>query len=275
MNRQAPFKSIEHIFVERISWLSILLFSFTFVSEIITSDFVHRQHLVIDALTFLVLAISLVACYKSGHVTAAVITISGLLLLIAYEIHFANYIRPTSLGILVILGVFISLIFTGALQIFLHSVVVLLLITVFFHYPPEVTFSHGIVELGKSMDPEDFYAFIFNFILIYVVISYVTFKLKQSHDSLLNTVNKSRIEIIKANSKLQGLLQAKEEVVNKHINANSHSIRGPVARILGILQLHSVPNDEVLTLIKNEALELDNVIKEVNNDLSKMTNGSN
>jgi PAS domain S-box-containing protein len=69
------------------------------------------------------------------------------------------------------------------------------------------------------------------------------------------------------------------DLLTEHAFATSHKLRGPLARILGLVQIynfldHSDPENKMITLLlKNCAEELDQVVKKMNSKLSKTING--
>jgi tetratricopeptide (TPR) repeat protein len=65
-------------------------------------------------------------------------------------------------------------------------------------------------------------------------------------------------------------LQEKNQRLEKHAFMNSHNLRGPLMRILGLIQLYDhdlEPGAEIFSLLKKEALELEQITREINKNL--------
>jgi hypothetical protein len=60
----------------------------------------------------------------------------------------------------------------------------------------------------------------------------------------------------------------------KYAHSNAHFVRGPVARLLGLIQLSKLDNHisfpDLFNKIDNEVLDLDRVIKELSKELNKV-----
>jgi signal transduction histidine kinase len=91
-------------------------------------------------------------------------------------------------------------------------------------------------------------------------------------------LEKSHVEINYVNTNLETLVQqrtslieAQKEKLIEYAYYNAHKVRGPLARILGIINLLSVDhqtNPEVLLqYLRESATELDGIINEINNSL--------
>jgi signal transduction histidine kinase len=91
-------------------------------------------------------------------------------------------------------------------------------------------------------------------------------------------LEKSHIEIKYVNTNLESLVQqrtslieAQKEKLIEYAYYNAHKVRGPLARILGIINLLEIDyqtNPEVLhQYLSESATELDGIVNEINNSL--------
>lgn len=107
--------------------------------------------------------------------------------------------------------------------------------------------------------------------------------LKQKNENKLITLNK---QIEEKNIKIEGINENLEKLVTERTNViqaqnrrlkeyafmNSHNIRGPLSRIMGLIGLmqednHQITQREMAEMLKNSAKEMDEVIIDVNKQL--------
>ncbi len=90
---------------------------------------------------------------------------------------------------------------------------------------------------------------------------------------LLNEINQNLEQIVNKKT-VDVVLQNKELFKYAHINA--HHVRGPLARLLGLLQLtdmdKNVDYPVFLTMVEKEVREIDDVLQELSEDLKKKKN---
>jgi signal transduction histidine kinase len=95
-------------------------------------------------------------------------------------------------------------------------------------------------------------------------------ELLQSQESL-NNLNQHLEEIVKAKT---GDLENKNEAIIKYAHANAHAVRGPVARLLGLIQLSKMENNFRASLyfdkIEAETYQIDKIIREISSELNKL-----
>jgi signal transduction histidine kinase len=115
---------------------------------------------------------------------------------------------------------------------------------------------------------------------------------EQLNDSLINELVEKNARIAEQNEKLreqqeelrsinqnlEGLvsertekIKAKNKQITKYAFTNSHRVRGPLARILGLLALSKLNNQEdykfLFEKIQKEAMDMDAITHEINTDL--------
>ncbi|MDZ7604097.1 MAG: hypothetical protein U5K79_00590 [Cyclobacteriaceae bacterium] len=90
-------------------------------------------------------------------------------------------------------------------------------------------------------------------------------QLRFSHEEILKLNENLEYEVIERTAKLRIQL----EKLNAYAFANSHDVRGPLARMLGLLQLIGMETEisrkiELFSKINEAALELDEIIRKMN-----------
>lgn len=144
--------------------------------------------------------------------------------------------------------------------------------------------------LKQQETKSELYALLLLFsIVIFSVLGYAVYQKNKSNHKLkiLNQYLNDKSEEIEiqaeslkeANKVVQELNHNLESKVEERTQQlldfsfkNSHEIRGPLSRILGLINLRkenkkSLPNDELLSKLEDSALELDNIVREINNIL--------
>ncbi|MBB6461111.1 response regulator [Flammeovirga kamogawensis] len=74
---------------------------------------------------------------------------------------------------------------------------------------------------------------------------------------------------------LRSLLQTQNKAIEKYCYLNSHKVRGPLCRIMGLLELFNDANEEmnkeILSHLKTSAKDLDQITKEITYAISSMS----
>lgn len=91
-------------------------------------------------------------------------------------------------------------------------------------------------------------------------------------------ISRQRDEINRINATLEETVETRtrqlrqqNHQLREYAHLNSHKVRGPLARILGLVEIWRLgrePADDALLLIEKSAVELDDVIREMNDSLS-------
>lgn len=112
--------------------------------------------------------------------------------------------------------------------------------------------------------------------------------LEETNRTLEKTVNERTLELSRANAELKLMNENQEEVIKErtrevelqlqqivtYAHMNSHEVRGPLARILGLLQLLEKEKEEkarvdLIGKINQCAIELDGIVRKMNRLLEK------
>jgi len=100
-------------------------------------------------------------------------------------------------------------------------------------------------------------------------------ELIQGQDKL-NEVNQHLEDLV--DKKTENIKTQNEKLI-KYAFTNAHHVRGPVARILGLLQLYRMDTDLnypwVFEKIEEETKQIDEIIKGIGNDLNEAAQGIN
>ncbi|NME68955.1 response regulator transcription factor [Flammeovirga aprica] len=96
----------------------------------------------------------------------------------------------------------------------------------------------------------------------------------QNINNSLEVVNRSskEIEVSTELETVKAMLRSQNEAIEKYCHINSHKVRGPLCRIMGLLELFNEQdtnyNKEILTHLKTSASDLDKITKEISYAIS-------
>jgi signal transduction histidine kinase len=236
--------------------------------------------------------------HKIGYYTIAVVLtvllISAALLFISVE-H-AQSIK-TAFVPLNVVGFAISVLLKKRVKYILHALVCMGIVGVMFIHMQALTFyGHATIE--------DVLTNFASYFIVYLIITYSASALKNKYDAVnaqLNEKNiqlldqtvamahqnalleESRKELNNINMDLENIVRErtnnvkrKNEYLVKYAFANAHHVRGPLARILGLLQLakmeKKVDYPFLFEKIEEQSEEIDIVLKKINKDLEEGQN---
>ena len=215
-----------------------------------------------------------------------IISVLIICLTVLVSVSFQKILEPsvtTSLSLVLIVGFIASVLLKKAAMLIIHFISVILLSSVFiFHVNDPITAA-------------------ITYSLMYFLVAFATFKLKKSYDDVHNKLNTALFEIneksneihtqneqlVLAQEKLIWLnnnlgkiveertakIKAQNEILIKYSHTNAHQLRGPVARLLGLVNLYKIeqnPNPDIfIEKIAKQVIEIDEVVKQINDDLGK------
>ena len=139
------------------------------------------------------------------------------------------------------------------------------------------------------------------FLILYLLVAYSAGALKARYDRInrelslshhevkekSNEIEAQNEELVQSQDKLSALNQFLEQAVEertnrivhqneqllKYAHVNAHHVRGPIARVLGLIQLSKIDSSLELPFlfekIEQEALEIDSIITRINAELEK------
>lgn len=211
-----------------------------------------------------------------------------IILSMGYMALSTQYTTSIGVSIIVFTGFFISVIISGSWMYAFHliSVLSIILVTLIQSFEPE-----------KYLKPGSSEIFIVGFIylIIYVLIAYLTKNLKSRYDRLYRDLQLSNVELIRREEEIKlsnlNIRKMHEEVnsVNKSLEAKvkertemledqklkilnytyncSHKLSGSIARIKGLIQLSTIDSNisdkELMNNIRIQVEMLDQMNKEV------------
>jgi hypothetical protein len=285
-------KSIEVLFLEALLKISLASISIVMVVDFIFNRFDVQRSLIVNGLILFAIASTFVM-HRKGWFTAAVLWIGFVIMgAMFYQSVAADAITTSSMAVVMVIGFGFSVLLRGKLPWVLHTVALLGMTAIFAWLAMHPT------HYGQT-DAGDIIVAGVTYMVLYSVIAYSSKLLKNRYDDALvllaetnrELANKAN-EITAQNEKLQQsqdklfqlnshLEQLVEERTNKikdqnerlirYAHTNAHHLRGPVARLLGLIQLAKIDNNLnysfLFTHVEEQALELDEVVKGINQEL--------
>jgi signal transduction histidine kinase len=251
-----------------------------------------------DTLSLLIDLTILSGCFvafliRNKYPTTAVLTVTQIVLAaMVYQSFVVPVNTTTSLSIILVLGFLYSVMLSGAVMWIMHgltfSMVNLIFIIQFLN--PHLRFSPKVNDMVTVS---------ITYSILYFILAYAAGFLKSSYDKIhqylqetneelkqkADEISDQNNELLKAHNNLNALNAHLEEIVNertekvqlqneilyKYSYTNAHHLRGPVARLLGLVnvyQLKPKPDpDFIIEKMADQAHEIDAVIKQINIDL--------
>jgi len=222
---------------------------------------------------------------------------SVILCCVTYELLYtAGYTLGICLMVIIVLGYVYSLLLKGAQRWSMQIITFSVLLGLFFYQ------NSNRDQLGIS-PTIDIIGIAVPYIFIYIAVAYTTAIIKDRHDdsnrklALLNNdlyeknaeietqneeLSTHQDELSQINLRLEDLvekrtlsLREKNEALARYGFKNAHNVRGPLARILGLINVskidESIPKEKILELIYIESQSIDVIIQEIAKDLATNT----
>jgi len=153
-------------------------------------------------------------------------------------------------------------------------------------------------QYGKT-GPNDIIVAGVTYIILYLVIAYSSLILKRRYDEAFKTLASRNLELIEKTNEIETQneelvlsqenlyqlnvhleskveertreVQKQNEQLIRYAYSNAHHVRGPVARVLGLIQLSKMETDLdypfLFQKIEEQTKEIDAVVKEINKEL--------
>jgi signal transduction histidine kinase len=285
-------KPIEDFFL--VSILKICLASILIVMAVdfYYTNFVFTRSLIID-LTIFFSIVSSFFLYRIGLFKASVIWTSFMVTAaMIYQSLNTNTITTSSMAVIMVIGLGYSILLKGKLPWLFHSLTVVAMISVFAHQ------SANPLQFGKSNSGDIIVAGV-TYTILYLIIGFSSWILKQRYDDALKNLASNNTELIEQANEIETqneeLMQSQESLhsLNLHLEnlvaertkkvlqqneqllkyaySNAHHMRGPVARLLGLIQLSKLESHLdypfLFKKIEQQTVEIDDVIKSINKEL--------
>ncbi|MBS1949449.1 MAG: hypothetical protein OJF59_000451 [Cytophagales bacterium] len=285
-------KPIEEVFLEsllKLGFLSILVviatdFAFTRLTE-------QRSVIVNGSILFAILSAAVV--YRLGQYKTSVLLI-GLIILTAmfYQSIASDSITTSSMAVVMVVGFGFSVLLKGKLLAAMQLLTLLGMVVVF-----AWLIAHP-ARYGKP-NASDIVVAGITYCILFFFISYSTWILKKRYDQYLEVLAEQNLELIEKTNEIETqneeliLSQDNLAQLNSHLEqkvqertcelekqndrlikyafTNAHHVRGPVARLLGLVHLTKIDNEidypRFFNLIEVQAKEIDEVVKQINREL--------
>ncbi|MCB0495861.1 MAG: hypothetical protein KDC79_06975 [Cyclobacteriaceae bacterium] len=229
---------------------------------------------------------------KKYETIAILILTLPVLIMMFYQCIIIPISTTNSLAVVITIGFVFSVMLKGKLMWLLHIITALSIAAIFIYevIHPESSFgrpSGAILTIGIT------------YFILYFVISFAAGSLKAEYDNIYKNLieaneelrekaNKIEVqngELIKVHKDLNDLNKNLEGIVNERTQtlrdrtqqleqysySNAHFLRGPIARLLGLLYVHKLEDrpdtDFFLKEMEDQVNEIDKVVKKINEDL--------
>lgn len=281
--------------IEKFFLRNLLRIALAGTSLVLVTDLIYA----LDILSIVIDAVIVSACLLAFIVrrwsfNASVLIITGITLAaMIYQWSFGVNIT-TSMAVILILGFIFSILLKGTLMWAMHGVTCIAIVVVVYAqaYFPVGRVPSAISEMATVG---------ITYFVLYFIITYSTRVLKLRYDQITDDLLHANKELLgkaneieaqheelrlshesvnELNKNLEGMVMertakvhAQNNMLLKYTYTNAHHLRGPVARLLGLISIHKLePNPDhnfFFTQIEDQANEIDNVVKQINSELEK------
>ncbi len=234
--------------------------------------------------------------YNRDDISVVFYTFTILSLMVYELLNLGGYNHGIGIIIIISLGYSYSFLLIGIVRNILHCITIFGLLTLLIY---QYNFPEKFIVVSSS----DLLGTAVPYICIYIIISYSAILVKDGlakayvelgkinvdlaeKNSEIETQNEEfssqQEEMANINARLEGLVEErthslteKNEALSRYAFRNAHNVRGPLARILGLLILHkiddSISQEKLLEMIEIEAKDIDIITREIARDLGDNT----
>ena len=289
-----PRNTIEEFFLQ-----SLLRISVAVIFIVLGTDFLFQRDFFrfdgfIDFGVLGALAISILLFrLKYLRASTLVLTLITLALMLFQSVYLRSY-TTMSFSIILMIGFVFSIMLKGILRWTMHGITLACLIAVFswqaFHFEYYLVPHVGdVITMGVT------------YFMLYIIIAYSTAYLKRRYDSIheelismnaelvdkANEIETQNEELLQSqqnlhelninlermvNERTEKIIQQNEQLI-KYSYTNAHHLRGPVARVLGLIQVSkledSLDHSFIFQKIEEQTFEIDAVVRKINDELEK------
>lgn len=285
-------KPIEEFFLESLLKISLISILIVMAVDFYFTRFMLIRSLIVNS-SVLFAIVTAYVFFKRGYFTLSVLWI-GFVIMTAmfYQSIEADSITTSSMAVVMVIGFGFSLLLKGRMPFVLH-VISLSGMTIVFAW-----LAIHPARYGKP-DASDIIVAGITYGVLYIILAYSSWKLKQRYDEAIQQLAATNIELIEKTHEIETqneeLLQSQENLfqLNNHLESlvdartkevkdqnerlvryaytNAHHLRGPVARLLGLVQLSKMEvNLDYYFLfqrMEEQAYEIDEVVRSINKEL--------
>lgn len=288
----------KEIHVEQFFLTNLLRISIGGLLLILLADLIlYPQDTVSLTLDVVVLSSNLTAyLIRKRNQTLAVLTVTGFLIAgMFYQSLLVPVNTSTALSILLLVGFVLSVMIKDWLLWLMHGITFSIVNIIFI-----IQWYKG--QLAMAADGNEAITIAVTYSILYFILGYATYYLKSSYDQAqdqlrevnlqlaakANEVEAQNEELIQIQENLSLVnedlektiadrtenLRIKTEKLIKYSYTNAHHLRGPVARLLGLVAIRELEenpdNQFFFTKVKDQAEEIDTVVKQINRELENL-----
>ncbi|MFM8913628.1 MAG: hypothetical protein ACKOE6_12055, partial [Flammeovirgaceae bacterium] len=278
-------QSIEHFFLSLLLKLALLALVLVTVTDVFFTTERPSTILLIDGSIGLAIGLSFFF-FKRQKFEVAVLIIGGLTVTaMCYQAITANHITNTSMAVVMVIGFGFSVLLTGTLLAAVHTLTLMAMAGVF-----GWNATHPL-DYGQS-DSSTIVVIGITYFILYFIVCYSSYVIKLRYNEMTaelrdknfdlieksNEIEAQNEELIQSQETLHGLNTHLEEIVEqrtrevhrqneqliKYAYTNAHHLRGPVARLLGLIQVSKLDKQMdrgfIFEKIQQQAIEIDDVV---------------
>ncbi len=277
----------------------MLKLSLTSIVIVILVDIYFKQFTVLRSVivnsSVLVAILIAFFFYRKGFFKTSVLLMAFMIMAaMFYQSIQANMITTSSMAVVMVIGFGFSVLLKGKLPLYLHVFTLLGMALVFSWLAMHPQ------EYGQK-DASDIIVAAVTYSVLYLIIAYSSFLLKQRYDEAFKTMAQQNLELIEKSNEIETqneeLSQSQENLsqLNSHLEklveertrkvqmqneqllayaySNAHHLRGPVARVLGLIRLAKLDSNsdysQLFEKIEEQTKEIDEVVKNINKELER------
>ncbi len=280
--------------IEKFFLINLLRISLAGTSLILLTDTFYAQ----DSLSITIDAIIVSACLLAFLVrrwsyNAAVLIITGITLtaMLYQWINGVNLV--TAMAVIMLLGFIFSILLKGKLMWIMHGLTCTSVVVA--AIARQLQGGDGSSSWGEQA------TVVITHFVLYFIVSYCTAILKSRYDKInqelwqanqeladkASEIEAQHEELLQSHENVNELnrnlerlvmertakVQAQNEILLKYTYTNAHHLRGPVARLLGLITIHKLePNPDYnffFSKMEDQAMEIDQVVKQINSELEE------
>lgn len=290
-------RPIEEFFLESILKLSLIGILIIMIVDYYFNQLTVPRSIIVNT-SVLVAILSAFLLYKKGYFLASVLFIGFMTMgAMFYQSIEADTITTSSMAVVMVIGFGFSVLLKGKLPLFLHGITLMGMIAIF-------TWLSLHPQRYSKPDASDIIIAGVTYLILYILIALSSLALKQRYDEAFETLAVQNLQLIEKsneietqneelvlsqenlhslNSHLESLVeertrevQRQNEQLIRYAYSNAHHLRGPVARLLGLIQLSKMESDLeyafIFQKIEEQANEIDDVVKGINRELEAKEN---
>jgi signal transduction histidine kinase len=277
-------KSIEVHFLESLLKVGLISIIIVMVVDFGFTRFEVERSVIVNGLVLFAF-VSTFILHRQGYFIGAVLWI-GFIITAAmfYQSIEAEFITTSSMAVVMVVGFGFSVLLKGNLPLLLHGITLSGMIMVF-------TWLALHPARYNQKDAGDIIIAGVTYIILYSVIAHSSRLLKNRYDDAIQMLAiqnneladkaneiEAQHEELQQNNHLEKMVEERTNKVReqnerliRYAYTNAHHLRGPVARLLGLIQLSKMDtelNHEFLfDRVQEQVLELDEVVRDINREL--------